>query len=181
MMPRTWVATVASEMNRSPPICLLLRPSAINCATSACRFGSSPGTTGSGAPSSSGVDSPRARRTAMSRLMCLPDSNSDSNFAVPSAPIADSLASASSGTAGPMMSAPAPVATASAAPSSRAATRNCPELAACQPKPASLQYWPSRLSICRATCKASTNRDFAVSRSPPNTPTMPRLPSMAST
>jgi hypothetical protein len=34
MMLRTWVATVASEMNRRPPICLLLRPSAIDCATS---------------------------------------------------------------------------------------------------------------------------------------------------
>ena len=42
MMLRTWVATVASEMNSRAPICLLLKPSAINCATSACRFASSP-------------------------------------------------------------------------------------------------------------------------------------------
>jgi hypothetical protein len=33
-----WLSTVCSDMNRRAPICLLLRPSATNCATSAARF-----------------------------------------------------------------------------------------------------------------------------------------------
>ncbi len=41
-MLRTWVATVRSEMKRRVPICLLVRPSATNLATSTSRFASGP-------------------------------------------------------------------------------------------------------------------------------------------
>ncbi len=42
-MLRTWVSTVRSDMNRWAPICLLLRPSATNRATSVSRLPSSLG------------------------------------------------------------------------------------------------------------------------------------------
>ena len=110
--------------------------------------------------------------------MRLPAAYSASNLDAPSALTAASLARARSGMAGPVMPAPAPDPTASAAPSSWAARRGWPEVAACQLSRLSRTYWVIRSSICRAIRSASTNLGFDAATSPVSIATWPRNMSM---
>ena len=94
-MLRTWVATVRSEMNRRVPICLLVRPSAINLGHFDLPLrewsGRAPDRLAS---ASTGSDSPSASRSAASRPMRLPATYAVSNLDAPSALTAASLARA---------------------------------------------------------------------------------------
>src|SRR5215831_12228344 len=84
-MLRTWLSTVRSEMNRRPPISLLLSPSATSRATSTSRGPRTSPPRSREAAAEAGAASPSASLAAASLLSRWPAPNSASNRAAPSA------------------------------------------------------------------------------------------------